>query len=89
MPESTTAAALLAFSPGTSRIAMATPIAQNTPCANPVTSRAARMIAKFGDTAVTRLPTAMIANSVARSARRFTVRLQATRNGTPTPAEMP
>ncbi|GAA3164993.1 hypothetical protein GCM10020001_107440 [Nonomuraea salmonea] len=39
MPDMTTDAARLACRSGTSRIAMATPIPQNTPLANPITSR--------------------------------------------------
>nr|BFE78255.1 hypothetical protein GCM10020093_008560 [Planobispora longispora] len=39
MPDITTAAALLAWRCGTRRIAMLTPMAQNTPLANPMASR--------------------------------------------------
>jgi hypothetical protein len=42
MPDITIAAALLAWRSGTMRIAMLTPIAQNTPLAKPMTSRVVR-----------------------------------------------
>jgi hypothetical protein len=42
MPDITTAAARPAWRSGTMRIAMLTPMAQNTPLANPMTSRVAR-----------------------------------------------
>jgi hypothetical protein len=42
IPDITTAAALLAWRSGTMRIAMLTPMAQNTPLANPMTNRVSR-----------------------------------------------
>ncbi len=42
MPDITIAAALLAWRSGRRRIAMLTPMAQNTPLANPMSSRVAR-----------------------------------------------
>jgi hypothetical protein len=42
MPDMTTAAARLAWRPGTMRMAMLTPMAQNTPLAKPMMSRVVR-----------------------------------------------
>ncbi|UQS26784.1 hypothetical protein L1857_30245 [Amycolatopsis thermalba] len=67
-PDITIAAARLAWRSGTMRIAMLTPIAQNTPLANPITSTA---------------------SSADSRTRRSARRVQATRNGTPSPADTP
>ena len=89
MPDSATAEARLAWRPGTRRIAMLTPIAQKTPLAKPMTSRVASTSAKLGAMAVIRLPAVRMASRTVSSRRRLTRRVQATRNGTPRPAETP
>src|SRR5690242_14920383 len=89
MPDSATADARLAWRSGTRRIAMLTPMAQNTPLAKPMASRVARTRGKFGEMPVTRFPAARIARSADSRTRRFTRLVHATRNGTPSPAETP